>query len=280
MQCYAKINLFLEIQDKRPDGYHNLGTLFQTLECHDILEAEASDRIDLICPDGITADKDQNLILRAAMLLQQTYASRLKPDTGIIFRLEKNLPMGAGLGGGSSNAAAALMLCNQLWNLQLSLEELVPLAAKLGADVPFFLYGGTFFAEGKGEILSPAPEPLPFHVVIATPHCHVPTAWAYAQLPAKSKYNWSKFKALYSVYCEEEGFYNLLQNDFEAPMRKHFPEMESLFAVLATFSPIKSLLSGSGASVFALFRDLAAAEACLAKVQSQCRYSILTKFVF
>ncbi len=280
MLCYAKINLFLEIQDKRPDGYHNLGTLFQTLECSDSLEAEPFPIIDLICPEGITAAPEQNLILRAAQLLHKTYANRLCPEMGIKFHLQKNLPMGAGLGGGSSNAAAALLLCNDLWNLQLKPEDLIPLAATLGADVPFFLMGGTFFGEGKGDLLKPAPEPFPFHVVIATPHCHVPTAWAYAQLKPKTKYEWGKFKALYNVYCEDPGFYNVLKNDFEAPMRAHFPVMENLFQNIANFAPTKAMLSGSGASVFALFKNLPDAEACLQGVSSQCRYSILTKFTF
>src|SRR5687768_3594062 len=108
LACPAKINLFLEIQDRRPAGYHNLGTLFQTVQVADTLTAEPWDTLDLVCPDGITSDPAQNLVLKAARLLKESFADRIDAKAGIRFALDKVLPMGAGLGGGSSNAAAAL----------------------------------------------------------------------------------------------------------------------------------------------------------------------------
>src|SRR5688500_8292664 len=107
LPCHGKINLFLEIQDRRADGYHDLGTLFQTVGCADTLSAEPWDSLALVCPDGVTADPEANLVLKAARLLKESFAERIDARAGIRFTLEKVLPMGAGLGGGSSNAAAA-----------------------------------------------------------------------------------------------------------------------------------------------------------------------------
>ncbi len=278
LPCYGKINLFLEIQERRSDGFHNLGTLFHTVGCCDMLHAEPWDTLELICPPGITADPNQNLIMRAARLLQKNYPDRLNSKSGIRFNLEKNLPSAAGLGGGSSNAAAALILCNRIWNLGLSLAELVPIAAELGSDVPFFLYGGASFGEGKGERLLPAPDPYPFHIVIGTPECRVETAWAYGQLDADRKKGWGRFKALYFTYCEDWQFYQMLRNDFDAPIRRHFAPIQSMYDCMQTFSPVKTLLSGSGASLFSLFREKGDAQQCLEAISGTSRFSCLTEF--
>jgi 4-diphosphocytidyl-2-C-methyl-D-erythritol kinase len=278
LPCPAKINLFLEIQDRRPDGYHDLGTLFQTVEVADTLTAEPWDTLALDCPDGITADPAQNLVLKAARLLQESFADRIDAKAGIRFTLDKVLPMGAGLGGGSSNAAAALLLGNRIWKLGLTPEQLLPYAARLGADVPFFLLGDTQFGEGKGERLGAAPDPYPFHVVIATPRCHVDTAWAYGHLDPGRKRQWARFKALYVTFFEDPDFYRILHNDFHAPIARHFAPVRELAETMARFNPVKALLSGSGASVFGLFTEKGRAEECLAGVEGICRFSCLTEF--
>ena len=277
--CFGKINLFLEIRDRRPDGYHNLGTLFHTVDCGDRLSAEPADTLTLVGGEGITATPDDNLVLKAAKLLRGAYPERVKHDAGMRFSLAKILPTGAGLGGGSSNAAAALHLCNRLWKMELTEKELLPVAARLGADVPFFLYGGCYFGEGIGEVLKPAPDPYPFHVVIGTPQCRVETGWAYGQLDPQRKQEWARFKALYVTYFEDWEFYQVLRNDFDAPMRKHFPQIDALAGKMAEFGPVKTLLSGSGASVFSLFRERTKAEECLGTIQAECRFSTLAEFV-
>lgn len=279
LPCRGKINLFLEVQDKRADGYHNLGTLFHTVGCSDALTAEAWDDIDLVCPDGITADKEQNLVIKAARLMKETFAARIGSRRGIRFTLDKKLPTGAGLGGGSSDAAVALLLCARLWDLHPTEEELLPLAARLGADVPFFLSGGSAFGEGKGEVLKPAPSPFPFHIVIGTPHCRVETAWAYGNLDAKRQRNWARFKALYLNFFEEWEFYHMLHNDFDAPMTRHFDPIAALGRTMREFSPVKTLLCGSGASVFSLFRERSDAEKCHDAIRAECRFSCVTEFV-
>ncbi len=276
--CFGKINLFLEIRDRRPDGYHNLGTLFQTVDCGDRLSAEPADSLTLAGGDGITASPEDNLVIKAAKLLRASFPERVRADMGMHFSLAKILPTGAGLGGGSSNAAAALQLCNRIWKLGLTEQELLPVAAKLGADVPFFLFGGCYFGEGIGEKLQAAPDPYPFHIVIGTPQCRVETGWAYGQLDPKRKQEWARFKALYVTYFEDWEFYQVMRNDFDAPMRKHFPQIDALSGKMHAFGPIKTLLSGSGASVFSLFRERGKAEECLAAIKAECRFSCVAEF--
>lgn len=278
LACPGKINLFLEVGSKRPDGYHDIGTLFQAVGCADTLTAEPWDAMSLVCPEGVTAEPEQNLVLKAARLLQAALPERVAGKPALRFTLDKVLPSGAGLGGGSSDAAAALLLCDRLWDLGLGPEGLLPYAARLGADVPFFLLGDTQFGEGKGEVLHPAPDPYPFHVVIGTPRCHVETAWAYANLDADRQRRWTKFKALYVTFMEDPAFYRVLHNDFEAPIARHFPPIRELLDAMRRCEPAKAMLSGSGASVFALFTDKGKAEECLASIRPACRFATLTEF--
>lgn len=278
--CPAKINLYLEVHDKRQDGYHELGTLFQSLDIGDELSAEVAESFSLTGAEEVTPDPESNLILKAARALYAYAADKgLRPSGGLRFALKKKLPAGAGLGGGSTNAAAALRLTNQLLDLNCTADELSQVAKRLGADVPFFLHGGTAFGEGIGEVLTPAPEPFPFHVVVATPKAHVATAWAYQNLPANRRRQWGKFKALYHVYCEDPGFYRTLHNDFEAPMLAHFPPIAEMHQELTRFEPIKVMLSGSGASLFALFEQEAQAETALKAIAPIARFSAPAHFI-
>lgn len=280
LHCPAKINLFLEIRGKRPDGFHELGTLFQALEFGDTLRAEAWPRIEVRCDEAIPGRAEDNLIYKAAALLRNRFADRIPADAGILFTLEKRIPMGAGLGGGSSDAAMALRLANATWNLGLSLDALRGMAPELGSDVAFFLFQPTALAEGRGEKLSPAPAPYPFHVVVATPSCHVETAWAYrqwmGQVPGQ---RWEAFRARYAATAQDPKLYAELHNDFEIPVTAHFPEIGSLMDEIASFHPEKAMLTGSGASVFGLFTHESQARACLETVRRHCRFSALTHFL-
>jgi 4-diphosphocytidyl-2-C-methyl-D-erythritol kinase len=280
--CPAKVNLFLEVHDKRPDGYHNLGTLFQTLDIGDTLHATRAENFSLTGAESVTPDPESNLILKAARRLVE-HATGHKLDKskalgGLHFHLEKTLPAGAGLGGGSTDAAGALQLTRKLLQLPVSDSDLLTIARGLGADIPFFLFGGTAFAEGIGDELKPAPDPFPFHIVIATPSVHVSTAWAYQNLLADRKREWPKFKALYHLCNEDTGFYQALHNDFEAPMLQHFPEIRDIHAKLSQFNPVKVLLSGSGASLFALFTEASQAQKTLEAVAPFSRFSRQTRF--
>jgi len=285
LPCPAKLNLFLEIRGRRADGFHELGTLFQALDTGDTLSAEPWDTVELAGADGITAAAADNLIVRAARLLRERYAAQIPSaaPAGIRFTLEKRLPMGAGLGGGSSDAAAALRLANAIWGLGASDEELRDVGAGIGSDVPFFLGPPTAFAEGRGEILSPAPSPYPFHVVVATPECHVDTAEAYRLLAQSLGRNyggrWPGFRGRFERDSQNPELYAELFNDFEGPVLARFPEIRALKEHLEAFGPDKAMLTGSGASVFALFRDEARARECLTEIAAMCRFSALTRFM-
>lgn len=288
LPCPAKINLYLEIRRKRDDGFHELGTVFQAVEAGDTLRAEPWDRIELEGATGVTDDPEDNLIVKAARLLQARYPERVPPTAGIRFTLAKRLPSGAGLGGGSSDAATALRLAAAIWALELSDAELVTLGAELGSDVPFFLGSTpTAYGEGRGERLEPAPTPYPFHVVIATPRCHVETPWAYREaaryrndvLGGTFGDTWEGFRREFAARAGDRDFHAGLHNDFEAPVMAGFPEIREIRDALSDFSPVKAMLSGSGASVFALFDAEQDARAATEALAPRCRYAITTSFV-
>jgi 4-diphosphocytidyl-2-C-methyl-D-erythritol kinase len=286
LPCPAKINLFLEIRGQRADGFHELGTLFQAVDACDTLSAEPWDTISLSGAEHVTDNPEDNLIIKAARLVKARYADKVSPQSGIRCTLDKRLPSGAGLGGGSSDAATALRLTNTVWNLHLSTDELITLGAALGSDVPFFLSSSTAYGEGRGEILEPAPAPFPFHVVIATPACHVETAKAYRDL-ARYRHsvlggaygnNWGGFRRDWAVQAQTPEIYSRLHNDFQAPVMAEFPEIQAVFETLNQFGPVKTMLSGSGASVFALFFHENEAQTALTAVKSQCRFAVKTRF--
>lgn len=277
LPCPAKVNLFLFVRHLRSDGFHEIGTVFHEIPVHDRLFASPSAEIVLEGAEEVTPRPEDNLIVKAAALLRSEGGLAEGARPGIRFRLEKNLPAGAGLGGGSSDAAGSLRLCRDLWGLALPPSEMERLGARLGADVAFFLRGGTAFGEGKGELLSPAPAPYPFHLVLATPFCHIGTAWAYRNLPPGRPDHYPDFKRDYLQHHGDPDFYRLLHNDFEAPMRAHFPEVEALFRLFAEQGAHKALLSGSGSSVFGLFRGEEEARRAHEALRPHCRFSALTR---
>ncbi len=287
LPCPAKINLYLEIRGRREDGFHELGTLFQAVNAGDTLSAEPWDTLELQGAEGVTGNPEDNLVIKAARLLKARSSGRVSAGAGIRFRLVKRLPSGAGLGGGSSDAATALRLASTLWNLDLTTAELVTLGAELGSDVPFFLAPTpTAYGEGRGERLEPAPAPYPFHVVIATPLCHVDTPWAYREaghyrqevLGGAFGDTWERFRREYAAHAGQPEFYTGLRNDFEGPVMAGFPEIRALRDALQAFAPVKTLLSGSGASVFALFEREEDARAATEAVRPRCRYAVTTSF--
>ncbi|AMG94863.1 4-(cytidine 5'-diphospho)-2-C-methyl-D-erythritol kinase [Citrobacter amalonaticus] len=240
----AKLNLFLYITGRRADGYHTLQTLFQFLDYGDTLSLEPrrDGEIHLLTPvDGVA--HEDNLIVRAARLLMKTAAERgrLPAGSGADIRIEKRLPMGGGLGGGSSNAATALVALNHLWQCGLSLDELAALGLTLGADVPVFVRGHAAFAEGVGEILTPV-EPAEKWYLVAHPGVSIPTPMIFndPDLPR----NTPKRSIETLLKCE-------FSNDCEVIARKRFREVDAALSWLLEYAP--SRLTGTGACVFAEF---------------------------
>ncbi|MCP1628272.1 4-diphosphocytidyl-2-C-methyl-D-erythritol kinase [Citrobacter amalonaticus] len=240
----AKLNLFLYITGRRADGYHTLQTLFQFLDYGDTLSLEPrrDGEIHLLTPvDGVA--HEDNLIVRAARLLMKTAAERgrLPAGSGADIRIEKRLPMGGGLGGGSSNAATALVALNHLWQCGLSLDELAALGLTLGADVPVFVRGHAAFAEGVGEILTPV-EPAEKWYLVVHPGVSIPTPMIFndPDLPR----NTPKRSIETLLKCE-------FSNDCEVIARKRFREVDAALSWLLEYAP--SRLTGTGACVFAEF---------------------------
>lgn len=267
----AKVNLFLDVLNKRADGYHDLGTVFQTLDMGDFLSAENISSGEITLSYNVSQDYpvEKDLVFRAAKLLQE--------ETGVSFGaslyLEKLMPLGAGLGGGSADAAAALRLLNRIWETNLSSEELEKLGAKLGADVPFLVQGGTAFAEGIGEMLTPTSVEFPKAVLVATPHCAVPTKDAYAGVVPSGENRWNAFKSSWNGTLSFE-FYN----KFEESVFPKYPMIQDLKNKLENLGAFKTLMSGSGASVFALFDSKTLAETALEKLGSTVRFKTITAF--
>lgn len=169
LEAHAKVNLTLEILGKRSDGYHNIVSIMQTIELHDGLELSPAKEVTLACDEPALVG-DSNLALKAAIALKQA----AKVDQGVHIRLAKKIPVAAGMGGGSSDAAAALKGLNRLWNLNWPVERLQELAIQLGSDVPFFLYGGAALVQGKGENVVPLPAPKIDWLVLLAPEIDLP----------------------------------------------------------------------------------------------------------
>ncbi|UVO06454.1 4-(cytidine 5'-diphospho)-2-C-methyl-D-erythritol kinase [Pectobacterium polonicum] len=240
----AKLNLFLHITGQRPDGYHLLQTLFQFLDYGDTLTIRPrdDDEINLLTPvEGV--DNEQNLIVRAARLLQQycEHHNIHAIQRGADISIDKCLPMGGGLGGGSSNAATVLVALNHVWQSGLSVDSLAELGLQLGADVPVFVRGHAAFAEGIGEQLTPANPPEKWYLV-AHPGVSIATPLIFSD-PELTRNS--------PVRDLETLLNQTFVNDCEAIARKRFREVEQLLSWLLEYAPAR--LTGTGACVFAEF---------------------------
>ena len=266
LRSYAKINIGLRVVGKRPDGLHNIETIYHVIDLFDELSLEAAN--DVTVHSNIPSlDADPtNLCVRAANLLRQTYGV----TDGVRMVVNKQIPLGAGLGGGSSNAAATLRGLNKLWNLAVPDEELQRLALSLGSDVPFFIHGGTAFAQGRGEILESLNEDNPYVIAIVSPSIHVSTAWAYGALDLSVERNGYNLRDIFRKFLRD-GTAAGLENDFERIVFARYPEIGAIKASLLNSGAIISLMSGSGASVWGFFPDDVAATAAMARFPKSYR---------
>jgi len=247
----AKLNLFLHVLGRRPDGYHLLQTAFQFLDYGDQLQFRRRDDGRIRRLDGLPGvDPEADLVLRAARALQQHAGVRVGADIA----LDKRLPLGGGLGGGSSDAATTLLALNRLWGLELSLETLAEIGLGLGADVPVFVHGRAAWAEGVGERLTPIELPEPWYLV-AWPPLSVSTGAVFSD-PELTR-NTPPIKI--SAFRPGAG-----RNDCEVLVRRRFPEVGQLIDWMTERAPAR--MSGTGACVFAAFADEAAARAALAEL--------------
>lgn len=252
LPSFAKINLLLRILGKREDGFHELFTVFQTVSLQDTLTFEESDKLELTCDDRRVPTDDQNLIIRAATALRQ----RSGVDSGAKIHLLKRIPSPGGLGGGSSNAAVALIGLKRLWKVSVSDSDLLSIAEGLGSDVPFFLYGGTAIGTGRGEKIEQVADLIGEDLVIVTPNVAVSTSSAFAAVGSPNLTNVDTESIL--TVCRNEAKsldlgYSALTNDFSQTVFASHPEIKRVRETLLSLGAVNAALSGSGASVFAVF---------------------------
>jgi 4-diphosphocytidyl-2-C-methyl-D-erythritol kinase len=252
LRAYAKINIGLRILGKRPDEYHNIETIFHQIDLYDELILERADSLGFTSSSpGIPIDSS-NLCVRAALLLQR----HCHTSMGISIYLKKNIPVGAGLGGGSSDAAAVLNGMNKLWNTGVPIAQLESLGAQLGSDVPFLIRGGTAVGTSRGEILHHIDLRLPYWIVTATPAIHVSTGWAYSNVQLVGNTDSEKLLTVVerSILHPDE-FSKYVKNDFEDVVYQTHPAIRHVRDDLVSAGAFFAQLSGSGSSVYGLFEE-------------------------
>ncbi|MEN6331582.1 MAG: 4-(cytidine 5'-diphospho)-2-C-methyl-D-erythritol kinase [Smithella sp.] len=246
----AKINLFLRVLGKRPDGYHDIFSLMQKITLFDELTfLPRSEGIVLKCPNSNLPISKDNLVFRAA----ESVFSYAGYSSGIEITLTKNIPVAAGLGGGSSDAATTLLALNEMCQLGLTKAELMKLGAKLGADVPFFIFGDSAFASGIGDQLTVWENPLKLNIVLINPFFPLSTKLVYESLNlrlTKGQINYSipRISALSDITRE-------IHNDLETASLKMHPGLAELKQLLLRHGALSAMMSGSGPTVFGIFTD-------------------------
>ncbi|MCK4597491.1 4-(cytidine 5'-diphospho)-2-C-methyl-D-erythritol kinase [bacterium] len=264
---YAKVNFGLRVLRKRPDGFHEIQTVLQTVDLCDTLNVSLiqNEEIQVLCDHPEVPSGEQNLVHEAAQLLQREFRVR----QGCRIEIVKRIPPGAGLAGGSGNAAATLVSLGRLWDLNLSKGKLLTLAARLGSDVPFFLEGGTALAEGRGEKLTSLRMVPDFWLVIIKPDFSIATRWAYGhvKIPLTSNSLLVKLKDLKEIVNLEQ-LLSFLDNDLERAVAEVHPAIGELKRELLSKGALGAAMSGSGSAVFGLVKTKKAAEK-LAKKMSR-----------
>ena len=237
LSSYAKVNLFLKVGKKLKSGYHNIQSLMMPIQLHDNVHIEKLPE-DIIIVESNNPDLEgkDNLAYKAALLLKQKF----KVKEGVRVYIEKNVPMSAGLGGGSSNAANVLVMLNKLWGLKLTEKKLISLGAEIGSDVPFFIVGTAAIVEGSGDKIKPLKKPLSLNLVLVNPGLKVSTSWAYAHFD-KTKAKGESEKTIQQLLKaiknkEMKKLSQNLHNDFEPMIDKKYKILKEIKTNLKKFT--------------------------------------------
>ncbi|GAB4536521.1 MAG: 4-(cytidine 5'-diphospho)-2-C-methyl-D-erythritol kinase [Thermodesulfovibrionia bacterium] len=261
LRAYAKINWFLKVLELRADGYHEIRSLIQKVTLYDVLEFSLSDGLTL--KTDMALPIEDNLVYKTMRLMKDRYNVK----DGVTIRLKKDIPIGAGLGGGSSDAAVTLIGLNELWSLNLSHNDLFGLAEGLGSDVPFFLHGAMAYVEGRGERVAECNAINPIHILLVKPHLSISTAWAYRRL---SELRAGELTKIGDNVDNIEAFINCVRrvdigcigrysdtalNDLESASLREYPVIGEIKYRLLQEGAVFSLMSGSGPTVFGVFES-------------------------
>ena len=263
----AKINLSLKILGRRSDGFHEIETLITPISLYDKVDIEKQSRwIDFSCDDPTVPSGDENLVVRAA----KAFFEKTKISGGVGIRLHKKIPHGAGLGGGSSDAAATLRALNQLFKTKLSREELAKLGSNIGSDVSFFLFESAAVCKGRGEIVNPTRLKTKLSILLFKPAFLVSSAWAYSR--------WQDSKEIPEISYQPQNFDGQsFRNDLERPVFEKFVFLAQLKAWLLKQEQVgAALMSGSGSTVFAVLRLEADVDLLVKRARDQLDREIWT----
>jgi 4-diphosphocytidyl-2-C-methyl-D-erythritol kinase len=260
MSAPAKINLSLKILGRRKDGFHEIETLVTPISLYDKIDIERQNRwIDFSCDEPALSTGDENLVVRAAKI----FLEETKSKSGVSIKLQKNIPHGAGLGGGSSDAAATLVALNELFETKLSQVRLAELGAKLGSDVPFFIFGSAALCQGRGEIVTPKTVHERLSILLLKPEFGVASEWAYRR--------WQDSHELPGIDYQPQTFAELtLVNDLERPVFAKFIFLAQLKTWLRKQPEVgAALMSGSGSTVFAILHENADVDLLATRAKSE-----------
>jgi 4-diphosphocytidyl-2-C-methyl-D-erythritol kinase len=252
----AKINLGLDVCGRLANGYHEVKMVMQTVDIYDELEFKRRRDPDIILSvssrDNL-GDLSNNLIFKAAKLMKERYGIK----QGIEIRLTKNIPVAAGMAGGSTDAATTMHAMNEMFELGLSKDQLMEQALQLGADIPFCVLGGTALAEGIGEKLSVLPAPPKASVLVVTPPINVSTKWVYEKLDIASLESHPDIAAMVEALNQGnlKGITDKMENVLEVVTQKEYPIISDIKKMMLGSGAMNSLMSGSGPSIFGVFRD-------------------------
>jgi 4-diphosphocytidyl-2-C-methyl-D-erythritol kinase len=275
LPAFAKINLGLRVLGRRADGYHEISTVFQTITLHDRLtfQTRPDERLALDCTDTEIPADSSNLVMRAAGALRERYGLR----RGARVELEKVIPAGGGLGGGSSDAAVTLLALASLWGIEAGRRELTEIGARLGADVPFFFAGGTALGTGTGTNIRPLEDVPKMHLVVVTPGVRVSTLEAYKALGAPALTKPDTVVNLFVSRTEADfpdSLCDVMSNDFEAVVVRLHPEIGRARDTLTKAGARRAMLSGSGSSVYGVFDSEGKAERARESLKGEAGWQV------
>lgn len=269
LNAMAKINLGLDVLRRREDGYHEVKMVMQTVDICDRLEfvRQEEDVIRVATNREELPADEHNLIYKAAKLMKETFGIR----EGVFVSLEKNIPIAAGMAGGSTDAAATIHGMDQLFGLGLTLEEKQRLGVKIGADVPYCLMGGTALSEGIGEVLTKLPDVPEAFLVVAKPDINVSTKFVYENLHANRLTRHPDIDGMVESILQEDlkGITGRMENVLETVTVKHYPVIEEMKAFLKEQGALNALMSGSGPTVFGVFEEKKTAQAAYEAMKSR-----------
>ncbi len=259
----AKINFGLNILRKRSDGYHDIETIFYPIKLFDTLTISPSKKFTFKSNLKQIADEQNNSIIKAVKLLEKLSGKKFN----INIELEKLIPIGAGMGGGSSDGAASLIALNKYYNLNIAEDELKKLALKIGSDTPFFLNPTPSFAQSRGEIIQNINFSIPFAILIVNPGIHISTKWAYENLKLKNHNDFLR-SINSNVQLDFSRLKNKVTNDFEDIVYEKYQEIKKIKLQLYKSKALFALMTGSGSTVFGIFQDYNSAKIAAEKFPS------------